>query len=276
VSGVGVRPADLGELSDAFGLAKAEAVLLVGSRIDGTDYAGSDLDLLGIYSDGGLPQTVTHPGAVRITTSVGDNWIGTRAAEEINVETVHVDTVSRLAGLLACPLDRSRSVALQPYEARLLYRLRTGRVLTGVPYMAALRARLRLDRLPPACFVTNYAIAASNLGHAEIRLRQGDVAGFAPVMAAVGHALAAAGAALYDVVIPAMKKDGPVLRKLAAEHPDLPVTLDDVVSTIAGTDNEERVTHARTALRRLRHAVTVRAETDRGWRDVARALTNEP
>jgi hypothetical protein len=266
------------ELARGFGLDRARLVLAAGSRAEGLADAASDVDFLAIFARADdLPTAVEHPGTIAMPTALGPNWIGRLRGHEVNVEAVAVDTLERLAEALIPPIGPARAPILQPLEVRLLDRIRTGTsievggVLADPDYLAGLRARLRLDRLPAVVFVMNYRGAQSYLGLAEARLD--DPIGFHVAIDAVAEGLALSALCLSGTVLYGMKKVGPALRAAERDLLDPPVRASDVLELMTGSEQAVQVASAAAALERVERAVRARAALgDEEQAEVLRAI----
>lgn len=263
------------ELWTRFALHDARTVLLVGSRADGLDYAGSDIDFLAVYeSRSRLPDRIPYPGAVRVDSSLGTNWVATMRGEEVNVESVCLDTIGRLSAIALSPLSADRGAVLQPLEVRLLSRLANGIPIGDRPAVPAPLDPAVGRRLPPLVATTNYHGAASHLDLARTGALGVDSLGtdLALLVAATGLGIAAL--ALCEVVVYAPKKIGLALAKLAREGRTLPVTESELRLIVSTTlDPEERIQAADAALVRIRAALGARAAAEGGvWREAAEAI----
>ncbi|HEU4730037.1 MAG TPA: hypothetical protein VFT22_19200 [Kofleriaceae bacterium] len=269
------------ELAAGFGLQRARLVLAAGSRAEGLADAASDTDFLAVYDAAAdLPRVISHPGAIAMPSALGPNWIGEVRGREVNVEAVEIATLDRLAEALVLPLDAARAPLLQPLEVRLLDRMRTG---TPVPIgearvdpreLAALRRRLRVDRLPAVVLVMNYLGALSYLRLAEVR--RYDPLGFHVALDAVAEGVALSALCLSGMVLYGMKKVAPALR--ATERGGLapPARELDVLEIVAGADPERRIACAWAALGRIEAAIGARAARgDGAWPEAHRAVAGQ-
>lgn len=233
---------------ERFGLAGAAAVLLAGSQVDGsrpaTGAPGNDVDYLALYAcEAELPRQPADAGAAGMVSSVGVHWLLRLGDLLVNVEMVAVTTVRRLADLLGPGSGAAGRAVLQPYELRLLDRLRHGVAVVGAEYASGLVSVLALDRLPAVAFTTGLSAAESNLRSAERCLGAGDATGFALALSAAGFGLAAASAARCGAVIPLMKKSVPVLAELSRAGSEPPVSVADLAAVVvtANPDGTYRV-----------------------------------
>ncbi|MFC6084160.1 hypothetical protein [Sphaerisporangium aureirubrum] len=264
----------LAELRAQFGLAGARAVLLVGSRTE-DDYPGSDTDFLGLFDrDADVPRAIGHAGAVSMTNTFGESWIGWAGEEEVNVVTVSAEAVRRTAAPLAAPLSATRAPALQPLEVVLLHRIHTGTPVDGHDYVAELRAGLRLDRLPTAVFALYHISAAGHLKRARMLAGAGDRLGFLSLMNAVTSGVGIATLSMYGRVAGSVKKIAPGLAVLERAHLDIPVRSSDLALMMSSADDVLRLEIAGAALDRLAAAARLRAEHgdplwDEAWRSLA-------
>ncbi|GLH99772.1 hypothetical protein [Phytohabitans aurantiacus] len=258
------------ELRTRFALEDARAVLLVGSRADGLDYAGSDIDFLAVYeSESRIPATIPFPGAVRTDSSLGGNWLGTMRGEEVNVETVSMATVRRVAALAAAPLTGHRTAVLQPLEVRLLSRLATGQPVGGGPSGARLAGTTPLRRLPAVVTAMHCLGVASYLDVARSWSVGADALAADLVLLAATNTLGMAALAVRDTVVYAPKKVGLALRKLERDGRMPPVREAELRGLVsAGHDHAARLDGFERALVRVRTAVAARATTEGGaWRE---------
>lgn len=267
----------LGDLTEAelranFALHAARAVLLVGSRADGLDYPGSDIDFLAVYEgDADVPEEVACPGAVCSDSSLGRNWIGTLHGEEVNVECVSRLTLRRVSAIALAPLTARRTAVLQPLEIRLLGRLSTGLPLGGSATGVQLVGVQPLHRLPAVVLTMNYLGVASHLELASADAMGTDSLGADLVLLVAASGLGLAALAVRDVVVYAPKKIGLALRRLEREGRDAPVGEADLRALLsADQDRVARLRMANEALRRVGAAVVARSAVEGGvWGEAA-------
>jgi hypothetical protein len=263
------------ELRATFALHAAQAMLLVGSRADGLDYPGSDVDFLAVYgSDAEFPAEVACPHAVRSDSSLGRNWIGTLHGEEVNVECVSLRTLLRVSAIALSPLTARRTAVLQPLEIRLLGRLSTGLPVGGSVTGAQLVGPEPLHRLPAVAFTMHYLGVTSHLELARGSAMAADSLGGDLVLLVAASGLGLAALAVRDVVVYAPKKIGLALRRLECEGRDAPVREADLRALLsAGYDPATRLRVADEALRRVCAAVVARGDADGGaWAEAAGAI----
>jgi hypothetical protein len=260
-----------------FALESATAVVLVGSRVDGNDYPGSDIDYLGLFP--AIPdRPVDLPGARRMASTLGDSWTVDLDGEEVNVERVRLDVVRTIAGLLREPVTADRFVSLQPYELRLLDRLRSGRAVTGGAAFTALRDSLPLERLPIVAFVGAYHAARSNLAQVAALLDQPDRAGALPAdihvsLVSAAYSLAATAASLHGKVIPMVKKMPPILRRLARTDPAFHRIRADVAAIVTAGSPRDGVRTGQACLAQILDLARERAGAgEPGWREACDAV----
>jgi hypothetical protein len=260
---------DIGKLISAFALESATAVLLVGSRADGMDYSGSDVDFLAVYErQEQIPALVAWPGAACADSTLSRNWVATMDGDEVNVEVIAANTLDLLAGAVRAPLGPGRSVVLQPLEVKLLGRLATGQPVAGEMSGAELIGAEAAARFPAIVTAMNVQGAASYLATARARTDPLDVE-IALQVAAVGIGFAAV--ALHGSAVYAPKKIAPALRKLAAEGKATAVTaseLQDMLSRQVSLPARLRI--GQKALDTIRAAVEARSLAEGGvWTEAA-------
>lgn len=261
-----------------FGLETASTVLLVGSRVDGTDYPGSDIDYLAVLPAGAPWPPVARPAARRMVWSLGESWTAEQDGEEVNVERIGEDRLRELASLLAEPITPHRFVTLQPYELRLLDRLRTARPVNGPEAYARLRESLPLERLPIVAFVGSYHAAGSGLDHVAATLRKPNHLPASPMadqlsLLPAAYALAATAATLIGRVIPTVKKLPPVLRELAQAEPALRQMEVGITAVATAGSAEAGLRLGRDCLARIRDLAQERAHTGQaGWQEACAAI----
>lgn len=253
-----------------FGLADAASVALVGSRVDGTDYPGSDVDYLAIFADDGKLPAVDRPGAQRMVSTLGESWTVDTGGTEINVERVRLAAVRQIGGLLDEPPGPGRFVSFQPYELRLLDRLRSAQVLTGAAAYAALRDSLPLERLAACAFVASYHAAQSHLALVTAALAGTDPTDHALMGTRVGlvsaaYAIAAAAASLHDQVIPMVKKMPRILRNLAGKDPAFLAIEADVTAVVTAGSPADAVRAGQECLATVRRLASQRAAAGEPW-----------
>lgn len=260
-------------LLDAFALRGARAVLLVGSRVTGSEQPGSDVDFLALFEDAaGMAPAVPLPGAVSMPHSLGENWIGDLEGQEANVEAVTAATVHRVAVLVRRPLDEGSAPILQPLEIRLLDRLRRHVPVRGGDYVRALGVGAALDRLPMMVVVMRYCGVVSNLPAMRLRLEQRDRVGLGLLVPLMAGALGQAAMGLHGRLDTAWRKVVPGLRALEREGASLPVTAGDLETMLAPADGRAGLEAIGAALGRLRAAVEERARGEALWAEALRGL----
>lgn len=240
-----------------FDLARARLLLAVGSHVSGVADGDSDTDFLAVYGEGTeVPGSVPLPGAISLASSLSANWIGELAGCEVNVEAISEARLLELGALLAPRLSATSSPMLQMLDVRLLDRIRTGIALPigdrppDAEYLAALRRRLHVDRLPLLLIVAYLGSAASYLAKAQRRLEDRHTVHLA--LEAVAENASFITLCLYGIAPYAMKKAPRLLSQVEREHPDTPFTVADLDELWFGPDDAARLAAGRRALDRIR------------------------
>lgn len=262
-----------GALLEAFALHGARAILLVGSRVTGSDQPGSDVDFLAIFEDPTeIPAGVPLAGVVSMPHALGENWIGDLDGQEANVEAVPAATIERVAALARRPLDEGSAPILQPLEIRLLDRLRRYVPLRGGDYVRALGVDAALERLPMVAVVMRYCGVVSNLPTMRQLADQGDSVGLRLLLSIMAAALGHAAMSLHGNPETAWRKVVPGLRALERDGVTSPVTAGDLEAMLASADDRAALEALTGALARLRGAVEQRAREQPPWTEALRGL----
>jgi hypothetical protein len=155
------------------------AILAVGSAVEGPAQTGSDVDFLVLLSGRDGPPAPAAGVASRRTT-IGVDYVVETPVGTLNPEFVPEETCERLSPLadaIASALERGRPdnlPYLQPREARLVDRLRTGRVLSGGDGVARWSRRLKPDLILPY-WATGHLLGAEHVLTSALRnLERGD------------------------------------------------------------------------------------------------------
>ncbi len=267
-----------GPFVENFGLGGARLLLAVGSHILGVADDDSDTDFLAVYSgETAPPMTIPLPGAVALSSTLSTSWIGQFFGREVNVEVVWEPRLNELGALMSPAVSLTRAPILQMLDARVLDRVRTGIAVpigdrpADLGYLAELRQRLYVARLPALLLVMSLGSALAYLEKAERRPADRRVVRFA--LDAVADGATVATLCLCDTVAYSMKKAARLLIAAQAEHADLPFTVDDLDSLWFGSDDAIRLRDGRQALHRIRsrvHELAVRG--DPLWAEAERRL----
>lgn len=240
-----------------FGLERARLLLAVGSHVSGVADGDSDTDFLAVYGEGAeVPGSVPLPGAISLSSSLSANWTGELAGREVNVEAIGEARLLELGALLAPQLSATSSPMLQMLDIRLLDRIRTGIALpigdqpADAEYLAALRRRLHVDRLPLLLIVLYLGSAAHYLAKAQRRLEDRHTVHLA--LEAVAENALFITLCLYGIAPYAMKKAPRLLSQVEREHPGTPFTTADLDELWFGPDDVTRLAAARRVLDRIR------------------------
>ena len=206
------------------------AILAVGSAVEGPPPTSSDVDFLVLLSGGDLPPTPTAGVASRRTT-IGIDYVVETPMGTLNPEFVPEETCERLSPLadaIASALERGRPddlPYLQPREARLVDRLRSGRVLAGAERVAHWSRRLRPHLILPY-WVTGHLLGAEHVLTSALRnLERGDRE-TALLRARMGaESLVLPALACHGIVAFDLKHAATQARKLASTDRPLPTVL---------------------------------------------------
>ena len=206
------------------------AILAVGSAAEGPPTTGSDVDFLVLLPGRDQPPPPA-PGVAARRTTIGVDYVVETPAWTLNPELVPEDTCERLSPLadaIASALERGRPddlPYLQPREARLVDRLRTGRVLSGDDAVGRWSRRLRPDLILPY-WATGHLLGAEHVLTGALRhLERGDretalLRGRMGAESLVLPALACHGIVVFD-----LKHAAAHARKLERSERPLPTVL---------------------------------------------------
>lgn len=249
---------------ESFGLADADVLLAVGSHLSGTADNQSDVDFLAVYKKGTRPpKMITQSGSVSLANAISENWVARFAGREINVEAVAESRITELGDLLRPVITHSYAPMFQPFDIRVLDRVRTGLPMpiggrsANMAYLEELRVSNSVTRLPAALLVMYLGSAIDCMQRAK-RYGQ-DRYGMRFVLENLADNAVLATLCLYGMAPYSMKKAVSLLNSIQRENHDSPLTVEDLDALCFEPNRDTRLEMGRATLNRICRYIEDRA-----------------